>query len=142
MLLVDALEEQTFGPGVRVINQGDKGNLFYIIKDGEAVVYEENAQGKKKVNHLFKADFFGEKALLSDEPRAATIESVTKLVCLTLQRQTFVEILGPLQDLMAREKSEAVVSQRMNKLLTRGTPSTVPAEVQIIRPSTVTGYDV
>jgi hypothetical protein len=26
------------------------------------------------VNHLFKADFFGEKALLSDEPRCCTLQ--------------------------------------------------------------------
>lgn len=137
--LVDAFEEKTFGPGVCVIQQGEPGDLFYIIKEGEAVVFEEGERGPRKVNHLFKADFFGEKALLSDEPRAATIESVTKLVCLTLQRQTFVELLGPLQDLMAREKSEEVVSQRMTKLMNKGTPSNRPAEVFVFRPASVTG---
>lgn len=45
------------------------GDLFYIIKEGEAVVYQDTDHGKRKVNQLFKADFFGEKALLSDEPR-------------------------------------------------------------------------
>ena len=49
--------------------QGDPGSLFYIIKEGEAVVLQSTPQGQKKVNHLFKADFFGERALLSDEPR-------------------------------------------------------------------------
>lgn len=49
--------------------QGDPGDLFYIIKEGEAVVYQSSAQGNRKVNHLFKADFFGERALLCDEPR-------------------------------------------------------------------------
>ena len=51
--------------------QGDPGSLFYIIKEGEAVVMQSTPQGQKKVNHLFKADFFGERALLSDEPRQA-----------------------------------------------------------------------
>jgi cGMP-dependent protein kinase 2 len=32
-------------------------------------VYQNTPQGQRKVNHLFKADFFGERALLSDEPR-------------------------------------------------------------------------
>jgi len=137
--LVDALEECTFQPGSRVINQGDKGDLFYIIKDGEAMVYE--GVDRRKVNHLFKADFFGEKALLSDEPRAATIESVTRLICLVLQRATFVEILGPLQALMAREKSHAVVTERMNRLMNKGTPGGARAEVHIKRPSSVTGYE-
>lgn len=67
--LVDVLEQQTFAAGTRVINQGETGDLFYIIKEGEAVVYHQSGQASRKVNHLFKADFFGEKALLSDEPR-------------------------------------------------------------------------
>ena len=45
------------------------GDKFYVIKQGEAIVYQETAQGVRKVNHLFKADFFGERALLTDEPR-------------------------------------------------------------------------
>ena len=35
------------------------------------MVYQSTAQGTRKVNHLFKADFFGERALLCDEPRWA-----------------------------------------------------------------------
>ena len=64
--------------------QGEPGALFYIIKEGEAVVYTETATaggaaggaaaggtpgGRRRINQLFKADFFGEQALLADEPR-------------------------------------------------------------------------
>ncbi len=49
--------------------QGDPGDQFYIIKEGEAVVYQQTSQGTRTVNRLFKADFFGERALLKDEPR-------------------------------------------------------------------------
>lgn len=55
--------------GSQVITEGDKGDLFYIIKEGEAHVFQNTQQGQRKVNHLFKADFFGERALLCDEPR-------------------------------------------------------------------------
>jgi hypothetical protein len=64
---------------------------------GEATV----TQGGKEVNRLFKADFFGEKALLSNEPRGATVTTVQETVCLVLDRDTFVEILGPLDKAMA-----------------------------------------
>ena len=53
--------------------QGDPGDLFYIIKEGEAVVYQDGENGRRKVNQLFKADFFGERALLSDEPRYVVV---------------------------------------------------------------------
>lgn len=53
-------------------------------------------QGGKEVNRLFKADFFGERALQTNEPRGATVSAVQDTVCLTLDRATFKEILGPL----------------------------------------------
>jgi cGMP-dependent protein kinase 2 len=142
----------------QVINEGDAGDLFYIIKEGEAVVYVNTPQGRRKVNHLFKADFFGEKALLSDEPRyaptplaappmrpervptpelgcrMATVEAYTKLVCLTLKRETFIDILGPLEQLMSREKSKEVTAQRMAKLQPKAVGAhRLPAEVLIRR---------
>ena len=49
--------------------QGEAGDQFYIVKEGEAVVYQSTPQGVKTVNRLFKADFFGERALLTQEPR-------------------------------------------------------------------------
>lgn len=44
-----------------------------------------------------------------------------------------MELLGPLEKLMAREKSAQVIHQRLHKLHTRGTPSQQPAEVLIKR---------
>lgn len=132
--LVDAFDESMYPAGTKVINEGDAGDLFYIIKEGEAVVYVNTPQGRRKVNHLFKADFFGEKALLSDEPRMATVEAYTKLVCLTLKRETFIDILGPLEQLMSREKSKEVTAQRMAKLQPKAVGAhRLPAEVLIRR---------
>ncbi len=64
--------------------QGDPGDLFYIIKEGEAVVYQATPQGTRKVNHLFKADFFGERALLCDEPRYCALTLLCYIVPHTL----------------------------------------------------------
>ena len=57
------------------------------------------ASSQEEVNKLFRADFFGERALLKDEPRGATVVVVghTPLRCLTLTREVFTEYLGPLQ---------------------------------------------
>ncbi|BDA41611.1 cGMP-dependent protein kinase 2 [Coccomyxa sp. Obi] len=139
LLLVDALEEQTFPAGTCVVRQGEPGDQFYIIKEGEAVVYQQTPQGMRTVNKLFKADFFGERALLTQEPRAASVEATTKLKCFVLARDRFVEILGPLYSLMAREKSPAVVTQRLMKLQTKGTPTHLPAEVLVKRKKRLRG---
>lgn len=81
-------------------------------------MYQNTPNGNRQVNLLFKADFFGEKALLSDAPRNATVEARTQLVALVLNRQDFIRLLGPLQESMAKEKSPQIVAQRMQKLTT------------------------
>lgn len=63
------------------------------------------------------------------------MEAQTRLICLTLRREVFVEILGPLEQLMTREKSPQVITQRLLKLQTKGTPTHMPAEVYIHNPS-------
>ncbi|KAJ9533180.1 hypothetical protein QJQ45_018271 [Haematococcus lacustris] len=101
--LVDAFSEEVFEPGAPVIREGEAGDKFYIVKEGEAVVVSND----KEVNRLFKADFFGEQALLNDEPRKANVRAsgLGRLTVLSLDRTTFVNVLGPLQDIMAKEKS-------------------------------------
>jgi len=37
------------------------------------VVYQQTPQGTRTVDRLFKADFFGERALLTEEPRSASL---------------------------------------------------------------------
>lgn len=60
----------------QVVVEGEAGDYFYIIKEGEAVVYQSGPGGRQhKVNHLFRADFFGERALLVQEPRMATVRA-------------------------------------------------------------------
>jgi CRP-like cAMP-binding protein len=108
--LAGALEELTFNKGARVVQQGDPGDLFYIIKEGEAVVYQDTPRGTRLVNRLFKSDFFGEQALLRREPRMASVEAVsTTLTCLALRRDVFSNILGDLHEIMNREKSPQVL---------------------------------
>jgi cGMP-dependent protein kinase 2 len=61
---------------VQIVIEGEAGDKFYIIKEGEAVVFQTGPDGRQhKVNHLFRADFFGERALLAQEPRMATVST-------------------------------------------------------------------
>ena len=68
------------------------------------------------------------------------MEAQTRLICLTLRREVFVEILGPLEQLMTREKSPQVITQRLLKLQTKGTPTHMPAEVQAPLPLAPTPF--
>jgi hypothetical protein len=74
----------------QVVVEGEAGDKFYIIKEGEAVVFQSGPGGRQhKVNHLFKADFFGERALLVQEPRMATVRAARcTVLCFALLAST------------------------------------------------------
>ena len=87
---------------------------------------------EKVVNRLFRADFFGESALLESAPRNATVTAAgtSSLTCLCLARDDFAELLGSLQDRLAREKSPEVVARRMMEL--SGRIAWVPATATVM----------
>jgi ATP-binding cassette, subfamily B, bacterial len=80
-----------------IIREGDPGDRFYILVRGKAEV----VKGTTRVAVLQDGDYFGEISLLSDQPRNATVRSMTPCVCLILQRDHFRAMLNrsaPLRD--------------------------------------------
>ena len=71
------MEEISFESGAIIISQGDQGDAFYLIQAGAVQVVLENGPDKSEVVAILGArDWFGEMALLSGEPRSATIRAV------------------------------------------------------------------
>lgn len=120
-LLDQALETKKFSKGQVIFRQGDEGEHFYIIKSG-SVTGNKQSGGKKNEFCLETGDFFGERALLKKEPRAATITCKTDVTLMVLSRHDFGEILGPLEDIMSRHSEEYEKSQAsIGKVLDNGT---------------------
>jgi len=59
----------------RVFEQGSVGNAFYVVCGGEVAVLREDENGLNEIARLGEGAFFGEMALLSGEPRTATVQS-------------------------------------------------------------------
>ncbi|CAE7018990.1 for [Symbiodinium sp. CCMP2456] len=91
-IVAEACEVCIFEPGHKIIQQGDNGDAFYVVRTGEASVHLENEDGKNLVATLKGGDYFGENALLRDEPRLATIIAESKLVALRITREKFEEL--------------------------------------------------
>eukprot|EP01006_Ploeotia_vitrea_P037740 TRINITY_DN66166_c3_g2_i1.p1 TRINITY_DN66166_c3_g2~~TRINITY_DN66166_c3_g2_i1.p1 ORF type:complete len:811 (+),score=504.52 TRINITY_DN66166_c3_g2_i1:84-2435(+) len=94
--IAEALEEVDFAPGATIIKQGDPGDSMYIVRSGKASCTIDGTE----VKTYGKGDYFGERALLKNEPRAATIVAVTGMSLLELDRNAFSLLLGPLEDIM------------------------------------------
>lgn len=77
--LADAFREHWYNPEEFVIREGEEGNTFYLIMSGEAIATKTLEPGNAPVE-VYKygpGDYFGELALLKNEPRAANIIATT-----------------------------------------------------------------
>jgi len=115
ILLDQALQTRQFKKGHIVFEQGDEAANFYIVKSG-TVSGVKKVDDRKEEFYLSVGDFFGERALLKNEPRAATITCDTNVTLMVLSRRDFRVILGPLEDIMSRHAQKYdEVSAPVNK---------------------------
>ena len=93
--LFTRFEEVPMKAGQIVIRQGDKGDYYYVIKQGRCRVVQKPGAGQKMVAlaDLAEGDGFGEEALLSDAPRNATIAALTDGALMRLAKDDFLKLL-------------------------------------------------
>lgn len=84
--LTNDLVEVAAPAGEEVIVQGDIGDRFYLIEEGEVEVFEH---GEFRRNEG-PGESFGEIALLHDVPRTATVRATTATRLLALDREQFL----------------------------------------------------
>mmetsp|Transcript_2007 Transcript_2007/g.2696 ORF Transcript_2007/g.2696 Transcript_2007/m.2696 type:complete len:871 (+) Transcript_2007:61-2673(+) len=114
----EALEESTYTIGEDIVTQGEEGDTFFLLKHGECEVLKDGA----KVHHYkTEGDFFGERALLNSQKRAATVRATTPVTVLKLDRATFVELMGDLSVLLNQQiEMQNKVNEQLDKLKIRG----------------------
>ncbi|KAJ1622695.1 hypothetical protein T492DRAFT_317802 [Pavlovales sp. CCMP2436] len=118
--LHDILTEVTYADGEAIISQGDTGKQFYIIVEGDVLCTRREdpvnlAEEPTELMRLRQYQYFGERALLHDAPRAATVTAVGPTKCLSVERDAFEEVLGPLQKIIdahaKHRESQALVKR-------------------------------
>ncbi|MBU0751027.1 MAG: cation:proton antiporter [Gammaproteobacteria bacterium] len=75
-----------------IVSQGEAGDALYLIARGVVRVLRSDDGEEHALGTLLAGDFFGEQALLHDEPRNATCRAVTPCVLYQLQRDDFAEL--------------------------------------------------
>lgn len=94
-----ATQQDSFKKGDVVVREGERGDIFYLIESGTVDVFKKES-GENPIATLTSGQFFGEKALLSEDVRQATCIASSDVKCLFLMREDFVLMLGDLQDLL------------------------------------------
>ncbi len=103
-LLLEKMEPVRMNAGEVIIRQGDEGDYFYVIEQGEALVTrmvddDEDTDDAVEMAHLSEGSCFGEAALISDSPRNATVSMQTEGVLLRLNKENFIKLMqDPIQN--------------------------------------------
>ncbi|XP_062542798.1 cAMP-dependent protein kinase type II regulatory subunit isoform X1 [Armigeres subalbatus] len=103
MNLADALIPKTFAKGERIIKQGDAADGMYFIEDGKVSIRIQQDAGEVEISNLEKGQYFGELALVTHRPRAASAYAADNVKVAFLQTDCFERLLGKLLDVMLRE---------------------------------------
>eukprot|EP00747_Dinoflagellata_sp_TGD_P162136 gnl/TRDRNA2_/TRDRNA2_179391_c0_seq1.p1 gnl/TRDRNA2_/TRDRNA2_179391_c0~~gnl/TRDRNA2_/TRDRNA2_179391_c0_seq1.p1 ORF type:complete len:434 (+),score=118.76 gnl/TRDRNA2_/TRDRNA2_179391_c0_seq1:70-1302(+) len=91
----DSLKAETLKQDEKVLNQGEPGDKFYFLVEGTLKAMKD----EKEVMQYATGDYFGELALLKNQPRAASIVVTSpEAKVVSLDRSSFTRLIGPLQD--------------------------------------------
>jgi CRP/FNR family cyclic AMP-dependent transcriptional regulator len=108
--LAKSLVPRQYAAGEEIVTQGKGGIGLFIVVSGKAEAMHMRADGSKaRVNEFGPADFFGELAMLNDEPRTATVVAVEDTECLVLTRWEFLaklELDGRMATVILKELAQ------------------------------------
>jgi CRP-like cAMP-binding protein len=110
-MVASRLIPERYQAGQRVFSQGDPGDSFFIIKEGQVDILVARDGHESKVAELGAGEYFGEIALLLDVPRTASVVAKADCLVLRLKQEDFMDLLG--EQLYFSKSLEQASSRRM-----------------------------
>jgi CRP/FNR family cyclic AMP-dependent transcriptional regulator len=87
--LVKFCVEKTFAKGEKIVREGESGIGLYLILEGQVQI----ERGGKPLAKLAGGQFFGEMALLDEQPRSADVVALEQTKCLLMTRWDFRAVI-------------------------------------------------
>ncbi|MEX2274790.1 MAG: cyclic nucleotide-binding domain-containing protein [Actinomycetota bacterium] len=87
--IYDAAGEVRYMEGVSIVKQGEPGDAFYVILEGQAKV----TKGGRTINRLVPGEYFGEISLLDGGKRSASVMSETPMVMVEVKQRAFHKLI-------------------------------------------------
>ena len=86
-------QEESFSDGVMLTNEGDIGDVMFIIVSGEVRVTTTRNQNEVELARRKAGEYVGEMALISKEPRSASLAAVGNVHALCIDQKSFESLL-------------------------------------------------
>uniref|UniRef100_A0A8C2I8L2 cAMP-dependent protein kinase type II regulatory subunit n=1 Tax=Cyprinus carpio TaxID=7962 RepID=A0A8C2I8L2_CYPCA len=109
MKIVDVVGMKTFSDGEQIIRQGDSADCFYVVESGEVRIMirsktqaGQRSQEEVEVARCSRGQYFGELALVTNKPRAASVYAAGETKCLVIDVQAFERLLGSCKQVLKR----------------------------------------
>jgi CRP-like cAMP-binding protein len=124
--LFAAFRPVEFAPGEVIIRQGDVGDCYYVVGQGQCEVLQHDEIGlnEREVARVGVGRGFGEEALVSGNPRNATVRALTPVILMRLAKKDFERLLKAplLQEIQAEQIPEAaqLVDVRLPEEFSKG----------------------
>ncbi len=111
----EGIRREHFEPEEVIFREGDRGDWLYVLVDGEVEVTKHGpGESALALRRLGPGECFGEIALVSDQPRSASVRSVTSVNVLAVDREAFRALFSHLPPL--RRFFEQLVEMRLKGL--------------------------
>jgi small-conductance mechanosensitive channel len=92
-LLVPTVAVRQFGAGEMLMRLGEQGDSMFIVRSGTAEVFAHTADGKiRHLGNYTRGDFTGEMALMTGEPRTASVRATSDLEVIEMDREGFTRL--------------------------------------------------
>jgi putative ABC transport system ATP-binding protein len=91
--VAEKMSKRHYAAGETIIRKGDPGRDFFLVSDGEVEVIRDDHE----IARLGPSNFFGEVALISGEPRNATVVAQTAVDTYVLGKTDFEVALATSQ---------------------------------------------
>uniref|UniRef100_A0A673M3R3 cGMP-dependent protein kinase n=1 Tax=Sinocyclocheilus rhinocerous TaxID=307959 RepID=A0A673M3R3_9TELE len=113
--VADVLEETHYSDGDYIIRQGATGDTFFIISEGQVRVTQQKSASEEPVflSTLSRGDWFGEQALKGEDVRTANVTAVGDVTCLVVDRESFKQLIGGLDNMSNKMYESEEVKARL-----------------------------
>jgi len=112
--LIPYINIRRYPAGMIVFNQGEEGRELFFIVQGRVQVIRNSDNGSKIIDELGTWETFGEMALISDQPRTATIRTIDDVEVYILQKADFEFLLKQSPEM--QEASRSLMKERLQSI--------------------------